>query len=104
MTIKTGKFIEEITHDFETVKKTLRVFEGLDSICQDNISHKGYSVFEHTRKVFFNGIFFVDFIETSLNKKLHLTDRTRDIFLLKCLIHDIGKINTGVYIDGEKYL
>lgn len=88
--------------NFDTARNKFRALNDLSGISEDNISHKSYTVLDHTKNVFYNGIFFIDFIDITLGKKLNLTERSKDIFLLKCLLHDIGKANTGVYVDGQK--
>lgn len=102
MTIKIKEFIEEVSDNFELLKTHTNIFEKLDSIHEDNISHKNYSVFEHTKKVYQNGMFFINFLSSKLGLDLAFTERTKEIFLLKCILHDIGKVDTEIYKDNQK--
>jgi putative nucleotidyltransferase with HDIG domain len=91
-----------VNSDFGTIKKIFAVFGELEKILEDNSSHKNYSVYDHTRRVYKNALFFINFISSTLKKELTFTDRTKNIFLLKCLLHDIGKVDTGIYRKHEK--
>ena len=102
MTIKLEDFIGLVNNDFNNIKKIAPIFGDLETIIEDNDSHKNYSVYEHIKKVYKNTVFFLDSAHYNLKRNTTLTDRTRNILLLKCLLHDIGKVDTGLYRGDQK--
>jgi len=102
MTIKLEDFIESVNGDFNTVKEISSIFGELEAVAEDNNSHKNYSVYEHIKRVYKNMRLFLDSTSYDFKRGVVFTDRAKNLLLLKCLLHDIGKIDTGIYRDGEK--